>query len=43
MLGARDLDSFYDVTQTIGGPDNLAVLNDPVQLILGRGGLSKGT
>ena len=43
MLGTRNLDSFYDVTQTIGGPDNLAVLNDPVQLILGRGGLSKGT
>lgn len=43
MLRARDLDGFNDVCQAVRGSDNLAVLNDPMKLILGRRCLGKGT
>ena len=43
MFRAGDLDCLDDVTETLCGAHNLAVLDNPVKLILGRGRLGEGT
>ena len=41
VLGAGDLEGFHDVAHAVRSPDELAVLKDPVQLVLLRGGLTE--
>ena len=43
MLRARDLDGLNNVAQAVCGANDLAVLNYPMKLVLGRRCLGKGT
>ena len=41
MLGTGDFDCLYNIAHPVRGPDYLAVLEDPVQLVFRGSRLSK--
>ena len=41
VLGACNLEGFHDAAHAVCGPDELAVLKDPVELVFLRGRLTK--